>query len=118
VLVDEGTDTQTVRAEFPNPDALLTDGQFGRVIVETGKSEEAVVIPQVALQVDQAGTFVLVVDDQNKVQVRRVAVGQSREGMVAVRDGLTGGERVVTEGMQKVRPGQTVQPSAATSQGA
>ena len=65
-----------VRAMFPNPNGVLVDGQLVTVVVETGKGESALVVPQQALQVDQTGPFVLVVDKDNKIQVRRVDVGQ------------------------------------------
>jgi membrane fusion protein (multidrug efflux system) len=115
VQVDQSTDTATVRAEFPNPDRILVDGQFANVTVEAEKASPQLVVPQTALQSDQAGPFVLVVNAEKKVEVRRVTLGPSQEGMIVVETGLKEGEQVITEGIQKVRPGQVVAPAAAAS---
>jgi membrane fusion protein (multidrug efflux system) len=109
VTVNQGTDTVQVRAEFPNPDRLLVDGQLVNVIAELDKGETVLQVPQQTLQADQSGTFVLVVDKDNKVQVRRVEIGPSAGINATVRNGLAAGELVITEGVQKVRPGQAVQ---------
>jgi membrane fusion protein (multidrug efflux system) len=109
VTVNQGTDTVQVRATFPNPDRILVDGQHVTVVAETSKGENALLVPQQALQVDQTGPYVLVVDKDNKVQVRRVELGAGRGSSVIVTKGLTAGERVIVEGIQKVRPGQVVQ---------
>jgi membrane fusion protein, multidrug efflux system len=109
VTVNQGTDTVQVRATFPNPDRILVDGQHVTVVAETSKGENALLVPQQALQVDQTGPYVLVVDKDNKVQVRRLELGTGRGANVVVTKGLTAGERVITEGIQKVRPGQVVQ---------
>jgi membrane fusion protein (multidrug efflux system) len=109
VTVSQGTDTVLVRAEFPNPDRLLVDGQLVNVIAELDRGEKVLQVPQQALQADQSGTFVLVVDKDNKVQVRRVEIGPSAGINATVRKGLSAGDLVITEGVQKVRPGQVVQ---------
>lgn len=113
VRVDPGTDTVQVRAGMPNPDRLLIDGQLVTAVVETAKPEQALVIPQQALQADQAGMFVLVVDAEDKVQVRRVTIGAKLEAEVVVATGLAVGDRVIVEGAQKVRPQQVVQAAEA-----
>ena len=113
VRVDQGTDTVQVRAGMPNPDRLLIDGQLVTAVVETAKPEQALVIPQQALQADQAGMFVLVVDAEDKVQVRRVTIGAKLEAEVVVATGLAVGDRVIVEGAQKVRPQQVVQAAEA-----
>jgi membrane fusion protein, multidrug efflux system len=109
VTVSQGTDTVQVRATFPNPDRLLVDGQLVSVIAESGKAEAALHIPQQALQIDQGGPFVLIVDSASKVEVRRVETGPLLGTSLAVAKGLSAGEKVITEGVQKVRPGQIVQ---------
>ncbi len=109
VTVNEGTDTVLVRATFPNPDRLLVDGQLVTVVAETGEPKSALVIPQQSIQVDQAGAFVLVVDGENKVEVRRIKTGIEVGARLTVTEGLTAGEKVITEGIQKVRPGELVQ---------
>ena len=113
VTVNQGTDTVQVRAVFPNPDRVLVDGQLVTVVAEASKGESALLVPQQALQLDQSGTFVLVVDKDNKVEVRRVEPGEARGTRIVVRKGLAAGELVITEGIQRVRPGQVVQPTEA-----
>ncbi|MGB5773191.1 MAG: efflux RND transporter periplasmic adaptor subunit, partial [Sedimenticolaceae bacterium] len=108
VTTDAGTDTVTLRAELPNPDGLLVDGQYAGVTVEAGEPESAIVIPQSALQVDQQGVFVLIVDAQKKAQIRRIETGARVGAGMVVSSGLEEGELVITDGVQKVRPGQPV----------
>jgi membrane fusion protein (multidrug efflux system) len=115
VQADPGTDTVTIRAELKNPDRLLIDGQVVGVVVETAAPEPVLLVPQQALQADQQGVFVLVVDTEDKVQVRRIAIGRSLEGRTIVSSGLEEGERVITEGVQKVRPGQVVAPGTTAA---
>lgn len=110
VTVDQGTDTVPVRASFANPDRVLIDGQLVNVIVEGGTAETALVVPQAAIQIDQAGPFALVVNKENKIEVRRIEPGQVQGAELAVTKGLASGDMVVTEGIQKVRPGQVVEP--------
>ncbi len=111
VTVNQGTDTVLVRANFPNPDRTLVDGQLVAVVLEGGTPEQAVVVPGQSLQLDQGGSFVLVVDGDNKVQVHRVEMGPPRGTNMVVRRGLKEGERVISEGIQRVRPGQVVNPT-------
>jgi membrane fusion protein, multidrug efflux system len=113
VQFNAGTDTVQVRATVPNPDGLLVDGQLVNVVVETAKPQAALVIPQQAVQIDQAGRYVLKVDGDNKVQVQRITVGAELEGYYVVTNGLAQGERVITEGLQKVRPGMVVDAAEA-----
>jgi membrane fusion protein, multidrug efflux system len=116
VTVNQGTDTVQVRAVFPNPDRTLVDGQLVTVVAERGEPENLLLVPQQALQLDQAGSFVLVVDEENKIQVRRIERGEDRGSRTIVRKGLEPGERVVIEGIQRVRPGQVVQPTETKAQ--
>jgi membrane fusion protein, multidrug efflux system len=122
VQVDRGTDTVTVRAALPNPDRVLVDGQFVSVQVEAGKPERRIAIPQAALQIDQAGPYVLVVDGDDKVEARRVKVGTTEGTQAVIQEGLKEGERVIVEGIQKVRPGMVVAaaeaPATPAGQGA
>jgi membrane fusion protein (multidrug efflux system) len=108
VTVNPGTDAVLVRAVFENPDRLLVSGQLVSVIAESGPGEKALVVPGQALQLDQAGAFVLVVDKDSKIQVRRVEIEGPRGTNMILRKGLEAGELVVTEGIQRVRPGQVV----------
>jgi membrane fusion protein, multidrug efflux system len=111
VTTDAGTDTVTLRAELPNANRLLVDGQYVGVLVQAGEPESAIVIPQSGLQMDQQGTFVLVIDTEGKAQIRRIETGVSKGSMMVVKSGLKEGELVVAEGVQKVRPGQVVSAS-------
>src|ERR1700738_2436658 len=111
--VNQGTDTVQERAVFANPDGVLVDGQLVTVVAEEGKGESALLVPQQALQVDQTGPYVLVVDKDNKIQVRRVEAGVARGANIVVSKGLAADERVVSEGIQRVRPGQVVAPTEA-----
>jgi membrane fusion protein (multidrug efflux system) len=111
--VNQGTDTVQVRALFANPDRVLVDGQLVTVVAEEGKGESALVVPQQALQVDQTGPYVLVVDKDNKIQIRRVETDVVRGVNIVIRKGLAATELIVTEGIQRVRPGQVVAPTEA-----
>jgi len=107
VTVDRSTDTVIARAVMPNPAGSLTDGQLVRVALETGKPEEKIVVPQAALIADQEGIYVFVVDD-GKVAVRRLKVSGELGPDVIVEDGLKGGELIIVEGLQSIRPGAPV----------
>lgn len=107
VKVDRTTDTRLVRATFPNPKSELVDGQLVRVNLESGSSEEKVVVPQVALIADQEGTYVFVIDN-GKAAVRRVKTGGEAGAGIVIEEGLSGGEQVIVEGLQGVRPGVAV----------
>lgn len=112
--VAQGTDTVTVRAQFDNPDALLLDGTLVRVTLEQSDKQDVLAIPQEAVQRDQQGAFVMVVDAASKVELRRIDVDRSARGLSVVSKGLKEGENVITEGVGKVRPGITVDAAAAT----
>jgi membrane fusion protein, multidrug efflux system len=109
VTVNPGTDTVLVRALFANPDRILVDGQLVTVLVEEGAGQSALIIPQRAIQSDQAGAFVLVVDSANKVEVQRVEVDQGPGDRLIVKKGLVAGDKVIVDGVQKVHPGEVVQ---------
>ena len=110
VTVDRATDTVTVRATIANPDGHLIDGQLVRVNVESGTPAEKVVIPQAALIADQEGVYVFVVEN-GKAAVRRVKPGGESGTNVVIDSGLSGGEQVIVEGLQSVRPGAAVRAS-------
>ena len=110
VQVNPRTDGQTVRAMFPNPDDILTTGQTVRVIIEEKGGDKVVVIPESAVAIDQTGSYVFVVGQDNKVEQRRVRLGAGRAGLTVVDDGVTPGELVVVQGQQRIRAGMTVTP--------
>ncbi|EXJ14348.1 efflux RND transporter periplasmic adaptor subunit [Imhoffiella purpurea] len=111
VTTNQGTDSVLVRAQIPNPEDLLVDGQYVGVVVQRGAPESAIMIPQSAMQVDQQGIYVLIVDAESKAQVRRITTGTAKGTSIAVREGLKEGDLVITQGVQKVRPGQEVKAS-------
>jgi membrane fusion protein (multidrug efflux system) len=118
VQADPATDTVIVRAELPNPDRVLKADSLVTAVIETAKPEQALVIPQQAIQIDQGGPFVLAVDTENMVQVRRFKASPAIDGLVPVKEGLAEGERVITDGVQKVRPGLVVAPTEAAPRAA
>lgn len=115
--VNRSTDTVTARAVFPNPERLLLPGEFVTVVVRLKTPQSAVVIPQSSVQKDQKGYFVLIVDRADKVEVRRVSMGEQTEMDWIVDDGLTEGERVIVQGLQKVQPDMLVNPVTVTGGG-
>src|SRR6266850_6786880 len=112
--VDPATGTMKVEASFPNPGSYLRPGQFARVRVPVSERENAVLVPQRAVQEQQGSKIVLIVDAQNKVQLRTITVGGKSDNYLIVLDGLKAGEKVIVEGMQKARPGSEVKLSNAS----
>ncbi|HEX8750607.1 MAG TPA: efflux RND transporter periplasmic adaptor subunit, partial [Nitrospira sp.] len=112
-LVDRQVDTKTgtirVAANFPNPDNLLRPGQFARVRAARTQ-EKAILVPQRAVTEMQGSYQVAVITPENKVDIRPVKVGQRSGNLWIIDQGLKPGERVVVEGVQKVKAGMTVDP--------
>lgn len=106
--VDPTTGTIAIRLKFPNPDQLLLPGQYVTVLLTEAKPERRVVIPQSAVQQNQSGPFVLVVDKDNRVNSRAIKTGQRIGTGMVVTEGLVPGQTIVVEGIQKVRPGAEV----------
>ncbi|HXW18902.1 MAG TPA: efflux RND transporter periplasmic adaptor subunit [Roseiarcus sp.] len=115
--VDPLTDTLLVRATFPNPERELVDGAFTTVEVRDQAEKTRLVIPRAALQLDQAGVYVLVVDKDRKVEVKRVTTGEALATDIAIPSGLDAGDRVIVDGVQKVRPGQVVEATELSASG-
>ncbi len=107
VSVDRATDTVLVRATFPNPSGALIDGQLVRVTAEAGTPTEKIVVPQAALIADQEGVYVFVVED-GKAAVKRLKISGETGADAIVEQGLAGGELVIVQGLQGVRPGGPV----------
>jgi RND family efflux transporter MFP subunit len=103
--------TGTIRCEaiFENPEGTILPGAFVRLQSLLG-IQEAMLIPEVAVQTDQAGKYVLVVNDRDVVERRNVTVGRTLDQMTVVRSGLTHDDRVIYNGIQRARPGMTVKP--------
>jgi membrane fusion protein (multidrug efflux system) len=111
VQVQPDTDTVQVRAQLPNSEGMLIPGGIVDVIVERGAPQSSFLIPQSAVQLDQAGHYVMVVDDAKKVEQRRIETGVEQGRDVVVKQGLKQGELVIVEGIQKVHAGQVVSAS-------
>src|ERR1700736_5592408 len=111
--VDAKTGTIRISAIFPNPGNILRPVQYSRVRVKIEERAGALLIPQRAVQELQGRNFVWVVDNANKVSQRKVTVGPRFGSDWLIEDGLKPGERIVVEGLQKIRDGATVQPSTA-----
>jgi len=111
--VDQGTDTVTVRARFDNPDGVLPDGALVTVVLEASEEQLVLSVPRRAVQRDQEGAFVLVVGDDSRVERRPVQVARTSAGHAVIASGLEEGEEVITEGVNKVRPGITVDAAPA-----
>jgi membrane fusion protein (multidrug efflux system) len=108
--VDAKTGTIRVAALFPNPDNLLRPGQFAKVRAVTKIRENAILVPQRAVTEMQGNYQVAVVTSENKVDIRPVAVGQRSGSLWIINQGLKPGERVVVEGVQKVKADMAVDP--------
>ena len=113
VQVQPNTDTVTVRAQLPNSEGLLIPGGVVGVIVERGAPHQSLVVSQSAVLLDQAGHYVMVVDETKKVEQRRITTGTEQGRDVVVTQGLKEGELIIVEGVQKVHPGQVVSTSVA-----
>lgn len=123
--IDRNTDSILLRALMPNPrrsevragtpgDRELIDGQFVTVFVEGVEPVQAIVIPRAAVLQDQGGNYVFVVGAENKAERKGVSLGRSNNpGEAVIERGLDGGETVIVEGVQRVRPGQPVNPAPA-----
>jgi membrane fusion protein (multidrug efflux system) len=130
--VSQSTDTILLRAKIPNPPRAmgqagalvqrdLVDGEFVTVIVQGLEPVQALAVPRTAILTDQLGSYVYVVDADNKAQKRPVKLGQMTPEFAAITDGPKEGETVIAEGLQRVRPGAVVAPgplSPAPSAGA
>jgi multidrug efflux system membrane fusion protein len=108
--VDAKSGTVRVRAVFDNKDGALIPGQFARVRMGQARADKALLISERAVGTDQNKKFVMVVGADNKVQYREVTLGANVDGLRIVTSGLKPDERVVVNGLQRVRPGALVAP--------
>jgi len=115
--IDSQTGTVTVRARFANPHHLLLPGGVVNVSLTSGHTDPAVMAPIAALQQNREGFFVLLVDRENRVEVRPVVIGDQFEQEYQIKQGLAAGDRVIIEGLQRVQPGMMVDATTATSMG-
>jgi multidrug efflux system membrane fusion protein len=108
--IDRATGTIRGRAQFGNPDGLFTPGMFANIRVPASLPYNALLVPDVAIGSEQARKYVLVVDNENVARPKYVTLGEVAGGLRVVKDGLAPDDRVVTNGIAKVRPGQKVTP--------
>lgn len=116
-FVDPSTASVTLRMLFPNPKSLLLPGMFVRTVLEEGVKDEAILVPQRGVSRTPTGAaMVMVVGADEKVEVRMIQVERTVGDAWLVNDGLKVGDRVILEGLQKVRPGMPVKalPFVAT----
>jgi len=113
--VDPNTGTFRVTAVFPNPGNILRPGQYARVRLKTEERTGAILVPQRAVVELQGKNFVWVVDDTNKTSMRSITVGPQIGSDWLIETGLNAGERIVVDGLQKVREGGLVRLSAASA---
>jgi len=112
--VDPTTGTLAVQFTFPNPDRLLRPGQYGRARFEIEVRKDALLVPQRAVQELQNLYSLAVIGSDNKVSFRNVKVGPRVDSLWVIEEGLKPGDRVVVEGLQRIREGSTVSPKTAT----
>jgi multidrug efflux system membrane fusion protein len=116
--IDPTTGTVKVKAEFPNPDAALFPQQFVNVRMLVDTLKDATVLPTAAIQRGSVGAFVYRVNDDNTVSVKPVKLGPSEGEATVVESGIASGERVVVDGLDKLKDGAQIEPidrSAAPS---
>ena len=118
--VDKSTDTILLRATIPNPQIAagvreLTDNEFVNVLLEGVEPVEVLAIPRSAVLSDQQGDYVFILGADNKAEQKRIQLGQSTSTIAAVTNGLAAGDKVIVEGLQRVRPGQAVAPGPASA---
>lgn len=106
--LDPNSGTITARAVLPNPDGFLVPGVFGRIRLPASPEYDALLLPEAAIQSDQARKIVLTVDDQGKVGAKPVVIGEIYRGMRVIREGLAPTDRIIVNGVQRARPGGQV----------
>lgn len=113
--IDADTGSLLIRAEVANADGTLIPGQFVRLRLPVSGKSRVLMVPEVAIGTDLAQRFVLTVSSSNTVDYRAVTLGAAVDGYRVVREGLQGGERVIVNGIARVRPGMPVEPTRATN---
>jgi membrane fusion protein, multidrug efflux system len=114
--IDRATGTIRGRAQFANQDGLFTPGMFANIQVPASQPYEALMVPDVAIGSEQARKYVLVVDGENVARPKYVTLGDVVDGQRVVKDGLAPDDRVVTNGIARIRPGQKVTPQEEGAQ--
>lgn len=114
--VSSSTGTVLMRANFENPEFILNPGQYVKVKIHNSTPRRGLVMPQAAIQSALGGKFVMVVDKDNTIRTKDIKLGYQFDSMVVVKEGLEAGDRVVTQGIQKVRIGMKVKPIIAPAE--
>ena len=112
--IDNATGTMRVRARFPNADGILQPGMFGRINVPGSLPHTGILVPDEAIGADQDRRIVLVVDDAGMVSAKPVRTGPLLDGYRVIREGLTGEETIVVNGLMHARPGTKVKVDMVT----
>ena len=119
VTVDPGTGSFALRVIVPNPDHILLPGMYVRAVVATGVRQQAILVPQQGIARDAKGnTNAMVLGKDGKVELRRVDVSRTMGDKWLIESGLNPGDKVIIEGLQKIRPGMTVRVTEPSSSAA
>ncbi|MCG8636818.1 MAG: efflux RND transporter periplasmic adaptor subunit [Desulfobacterales bacterium] len=113
--MDADTGTISIRAVFPNPDHRLMPGLFARVKVPVSNAADALLVPETAMGRDQQGYFLLAVNPENRVEYKPVVPGALVDDLRVIAQGLLPADRIITNGIQKARPGSPVTPQDKTA---
>ena len=108
--LNPNTGSILLRAVFPNDDGRIVPGLFARIRVPLSARHKALLVSEKAIGTDQAQKYVLALTPTNTVAYQSVVLGPSINGMRVIRSGLSGGEQIVVNGIQRVRPGMPVKP--------
>ncbi|HBF47542.1 MAG TPA: efflux transporter periplasmic adaptor subunit, partial [Shewanella frigidimarina] len=116
VNVDETTGSVTLRAEFPNPDGILLPGMYVRALLNAGQDPQAILVPQRAITRNSKGQAVaMIVNQDNNVEMRVVQTAEVIGHQWRIVDGLSVGDKLIVEGLQKIRPGAPVSAQVLTA---
>ncbi len=115
ISVNPQTGTLQLRGAFPNPDGAIVPGLFARIQAPYSQTKDALLVPVQAVGFDQLGRYVMTVNDRNIVERIAVEIGEKVGEMQVITSGLTGGERVIVEGLLRAIPGREVTPEETTA---
>ncbi|HEX8026904.1 MAG TPA: efflux RND transporter periplasmic adaptor subunit, partial [Vicinamibacterales bacterium] len=113
--INPSSGTIRARARFANDDGTLVPGMFAAIKLASASENNAILVPSRAIGNNQSKKFVYVASDENKIAYREVTLGQQVDGQRIVLTGLQGGERVIVDGLQYLRPDMPVQVSEAAN---
>ena len=115
--IDPSTATIKMRALFPNPEGLLADGMYARLRLSKTISEKALLIPQASVLQDQGGHYVITVNDKQEAVISRIKIASEYENSYIIAEGVKEGDKVISEGLQKIIPGNKVKAIPAKTDG-